>query len=86
MPAAAAVKHESRKAKKAAVVDSGEKKSWEYSYNFEGMDEKMIEQRKRRIALKQLFEDMQLGKAQPVTKHEPKRDVQRLNPEEMSHV
>lgn len=31
---------------------AGEKKSWEYHYNYGGMDQKMIEQRKRRIALK----------------------------------
>lgn len=34
-----------------------EKKSWEYKYNYEGMDEKMIEQRKKRIELKKMFED-----------------------------
>jgi len=39
---------------------AGEKKSWEYVYNYDGMDQKMIEQRKRRIALKKMFEDMQL--------------------------
>jgi len=33
-----------------------EKKSWEYNYNYEGMDAKMIAQRKRRIQLKQMFE------------------------------
>ena len=38
-----------------------EKKSWEYVYNYEGMDQKMIEQRQRRIALKRMFEEMTLG-------------------------
>ena len=43
-----------------------EKKSWEYQYNYEGMDQKMIEQRQRRIALKRMFEEMTLGaQAQP---------------------
>jgi hypothetical protein len=38
-----------------------EKKSWEYVYNYEGMDAKMIEQRKRRIELKRMFEKMVLA-------------------------
>ena len=42
-----------------------EKKSWEYKYNYEGMDQKMIEQRKRRIALKQMFERLMLGEDGP---------------------
>lgn len=47
------VKAESAKeSAEGGEVVYGEKKSWEYHYNYEGMDQKMVEQRKRRIALK----------------------------------
>ncbi len=67
-----------------------EKKSWEYVYNYEGMDAKMIEQRKRRIELKRMFEKMvvaeQAEKQHPFAETEVKQAfhpfVAPLNPEE----
>lgn len=56
-----------------------EKKSWEYVYNYEGMDAKMIEQRKRRIELKKMFENMILGEQQT---HQVPFAAQVANPEE----
>ena len=61
-----------------------EKKGWEYVYNYEGMDAKMIEQRKRRIELKRMFEKMvlaeQADKQHPFAENQADKVKQAFHP------